>query len=120
MRDEFRQSPQSIYIKQNDQTYWQTPNSEFLEESDGSPVDNLDIIFAVQQHQNLTLQQLTRQFVFLILNLSTGVISPQFHVIYDDEFTTVDHLESDVDPSNRATLQTKSVRLNCTSVSKFC
>ena len=38
--------------------------------------------------------------VSLILNLSTGLISPQFHVIYDDEFTTVGYLDSDVAPPN--------------------
>ena len=31
---------------------------------------------------------------------STGLISPQFHVIYDDEFTTVDYLDSDKSPPN--------------------
>ena len=34
--------------------------------------------------------------VSLILNLLTGLISPQFHVVYDDEFTTVGYLESNV------------------------
>ena len=38
--------------------------------------------------------------VSLILNLSTGLISPQFHVIFDDEFSTVDYLDSDISPPN--------------------
>ena len=38
--------------------------------------------------------------VSLILNLSTGLISPQFHVVFDDEFTTVDYLESKIAPPN--------------------
>ena len=36
--------------------------------------------------------------VALVLNLATGLISPQFHVIFDDEFTTVRYLESDTTP----------------------
>ena len=38
--------------------------------------------------------------VSLILNLATGLISPQYHVIYDEEFTTVDYLESNIAPPN--------------------
>ena len=38
--------------------------------------------------------------VALVLNLKTGLISPQFHVIFDDEFTTVPYLESDSEPPN--------------------
>ena len=32
--------------------------------------------------------------VALVLNLKTGLISPQYHIVYDDEFTTVKYLES--------------------------
>ena len=38
--------------------------------------------------------------VSLILNLSTGLMCPQYHVIYDEEFTTVDYLESNIAPPN--------------------
>ena len=38
--------------------------------------------------------------VALVLNISTGLISPQFHVVFDDEFTTVPYLQSDEAPSN--------------------
>ena len=38
--------------------------------------------------------------VALVLNLRTGLISPQFHVIFDDEFTTVPYLQSDNAPPN--------------------
>ena len=34
----------------------------------------------------------------LVLNLSTGSVSPQFHVVFDDEFTTVPSLSVDEDP----------------------
>jgi hypothetical protein len=36
----------------------------------------------------------------LILNLSTGHVSPQYHVVYDDKFTTVDSLHIGTVPSN--------------------
>ena len=32
--------------------------------------------------------------VALVLNLKTGLVSPQYHVVYDDEFTTVEYLSS--------------------------
>ena len=32
--------------------------------------------------------------VALVLNLKTGLVSPQFHVVFDDEFTTVPYLTS--------------------------
>ena len=38
--------------------------------------------------------------VSLVLNLKTGMVSPQFHVIYDDEFTTVPYLSSAEPPPN--------------------
>ena len=38
--------------------------------------------------------------VALVLNLRTGLVSPQFHVVYDDEFTTVDYLTSSTPPPN--------------------
>ena len=30
--------------------------------------------------------------VALVLNPKTGLVSPQFHVVFDDDFTTVPHL----------------------------
>ena len=30
--------------------------------------------------------------VALVLNLKTGLVSPQFHLVFDDEFTTVPYL----------------------------
>ena len=47
--------------------------------------------------------------VSLILNLSSGLISPQFHVVFDDEFTTVDYLESDITPPNWIALSKHAV-----------
>jgi hypothetical protein len=38
--------------------------------------------------------------VALILNLSTGHVSPQYHVVYDDNFTTVDSIRIGTAPSN--------------------
>lgn len=38
--------------------------------------------------------------VSLILNLRTGHVSPQFHVVFDDDFTTVEALASNSDPDN--------------------
>ena len=34
----------------------------------------------------------------LVLNLSTGSVSPQYHVVFDDEFSTVPSLNSDTEP----------------------
>ena len=39
-----------------------------------------------------------------MLNLKTGLTSPQFHVIYDDDFTIVPHLRADTVPPNWAAL----------------
>ena len=36
--------------------------------------------------------------VALVMNLATGLTSPQYHVIYDDEFSTVPYLTSDDPP----------------------
>jgi hypothetical protein len=38
--------------------------------------------------------------VALILNLSTGHVSPQYHVVYDDTFSTVASIRVDRIPSN--------------------
>ena len=32
--------------------------------------------------------------VALVMNTKTGLLSPQFHVVFDDEFTTVSYLSS--------------------------
>ena len=36
----------------------------------------------------------------LVLNLRTGHISPQYHVVYDDEFSTVPYLAGTTVPPN--------------------
>jgi hypothetical protein len=36
--------------------------------------------------------------VTLVLNLTTGSIDTQFHVVFDDQFTTVSSIERDMDP----------------------
>ena len=38
--------------------------------------------------------------VALVLNLKTGLVSPQFHVVFDDNFTTVKYLRSGKEPPN--------------------
>ena len=42
--------------------------------------------------------------VALVLNPKTGLISPQFHVVFDDNFTTVPHLRRGTVPPNWADL----------------
>ena len=46
--------------------------------------------------------------VALVLNPKTGLVSPQFHVVFDDEFTTVPHLRKGTVPSNWGKLVTNS------------
>ena len=36
--------------------------------------------------------------VLLILNLRTEHLSPQYHIVFDDDFSTVPSLESDSEP----------------------
>ena len=38
--------------------------------------------------------------VALVLNLTTGHVSPQFHVVFDDEFSTVENLRNGSEPVN--------------------
>ena len=38
--------------------------------------------------------------VALVLNPKTGLLSPQFHVLFDDDFTTVPHLRKGTVPPN--------------------
>ena len=38
--------------------------------------------------------------VSLILNLRTGHVSPQYHVVFDDDFTTVEAIAQDSEPNN--------------------
>ena len=38
--------------------------------------------------------------VALVLNLSTGHVSPQYHVVFDDKFTTVPHMKHGTVPPN--------------------
>ena len=42
--------------------------------------------------------------VALVLNPRTGLVSPQFHVVFDDDFTTVPHLRKGTMPPNWAQL----------------
>jgi hypothetical protein len=47
----------------------------------------------------------------LIRNLSTGHVSPQYHVVYDDQFTTVNSIRVGTVPSNWETLFTNNCEL---------
>lgn len=38
--------------------------------------------------------------VALVLDLRTGLVSPQYHVVFDDTFSTVDYIRSAKEPSN--------------------
>ena len=38
--------------------------------------------------------------VALVLNLQTGHVSPQYHLVFDDDFTTVKYIESGNEPPN--------------------
>ncbi len=38
--------------------------------------------------------------VALVMNLQTGLVSPQYHVIFDDTFSTVEYIRSKKEPSN--------------------
>ena len=38
--------------------------------------------------------------VALVLNLQTGHVSPQYHLVFDDDFTTVEYIESGNEPPN--------------------
>ena len=42
--------------------------------------------------------------VALVLNPKTGLVSPQFHVVFDDNFSTVPHLRAGTVPKNWAQL----------------
>ena len=42
--------------------------------------------------------------VALVLNSRTGLVSPQFHVVFDDDFSTVPHLRKGTPPPNWAKL----------------
>ena len=43
-----------------------------------------------------------------VLNLMTGYASPQYHVVFDDDFTTVDYIQSGDEPPNWCNLCTDS------------
>ena len=38
--------------------------------------------------------------VALVLNLKTGLVSPQFHVVFDNKFSTVEYLNKSKEPPN--------------------
>jgi hypothetical protein len=42
-------------------------------------------------------------YVPLVLNLRTGSITPQFHVVFDDFFSTVSSIDKDIDPPDHWT-----------------
>jgi len=50
--------------------------------------------------------------VALVLNPKTGLVSPQYHVVFDDDFTTVPHLRKGTVPSNWKTLVDNSREKN--------
>ena len=53
--------------------------------------------------------------VALVLSLSTGLVSPQYHVIFDDSFSTVPFIRSKEEPSNWESLckyHTEDFRMN--------
>eukprot|EP00957_Ditylum_brightwellii_P010997 833601-Ditylum_brightwellii.AAC.1 len=45
--------------------------------------------------------------VALVLNLQTDYVSPQYHVVFDNEFSTASYLQSHKTPSNWADLVAK-------------
>ena len=49
--------------------------------------------------------------VALVLNLRTGHVSPQFHVVFDDEFSTVPYLTTGQEPPNWINLNNTSSEL---------
>ena len=46
--------------------------------------------------------------VALVLNMLTSHVSPQYHIVFDDDFTTVDYIQSGEDPPNWCKLVTDS------------
>ena len=53
--------------------------------------------------------------VALVLSLTTGLVSPQYHVIFDDTFSTVEFIHSKKEPSNWENLckyHTEDYRVN--------
>ena len=42
--------------------------------------------------------------VALVLNVATGLVSPQYHVVFDDKFSTVPYLQSSTPPPNWTSL----------------
>ena len=55
--------------------------------------------------------------VALVLNLKTGHCSPQFHVIFDDDFSTVSYLDSSTPPPNWHTPASNSRK--CATAEQF-
>lgn len=58
--------------------------------------------------------------VALVLSLSTGLVSPQYHVIFDDSFSTIPFIRSKEEPSNWESLckfHTEDYRMNALSSS---
>lgn len=46
--------------------------------------------------------------VALVLNLSSGLVSPQYHLVFDNKFATVPYLESSKTPPNWKDILTNS------------
>ena len=53
--------------------------------------------------------------VSLIMNTSTGLISPQFHVVFDDNFTTLSSIRKGTEPPNWNHLRRHSFEYSATS-----
>jgi len=50
--------------------------------------------------------------VALVLNIKTLFVSPQFHVVYDDQFSTLPYLNSNIQPPNWHTLLSQTQNLS--------
>lgn len=70
MKDEIRQSLQTFYVSQNEPSLWQSPNQENLNQNSYENEDQYNSMLAVQQHQNNTIQQLTKQLLTLQTQLN--------------------------------------------------
>ena len=58
--------------------------------------------------------------VALVMNPKTGLVSPQFHLVFDDNFETVPHLRAGTVPENWVELVTKSTQFSGTVPERWC
>ena len=49
--------------------------------------------------------------VVLLLNPSTGHVSPQFHVLFDENFTTIGHMQDARTPPSREEMYKNSAKV---------